>query len=199
MDTGQPASNPRGLDPDRWVEQHGDCLYRYALLRVHQADTAAEIVQETFLAALRSRGSFAGQSTERTWLMGILKHKLIDHLRARQREGSDDRVEEAATTLDDFFDSRGLWKNKPNDWGADPAEALQRREFHEILEGCLGKLPERLANAFFLRELDGWNPEEICTAIAISPTNLWARLHRARLLLRRCLEIRWFGARREQP
>lgn len=188
-----PSDPLRILEPDRWVERHGDCLYRYALLRLRKADSAAEVVQDTFLAALRSRDHFTGRSSERTWLMGILKHKLLDYLRARKRPPADAGADTDADVLDEFFNARGLWKVKSTSWGSDPAQALENREFREVLEGCLQRLPGALAEAFFSREMDGLSSEEICTAMEISPTNLWARLHRARLLLRRCLELKWFG------
>ncbi len=196
MDVAKPAVRKEGLNPEGWVDRHGDCLYRYALLRVRKADAAAELVQETFLAALRSREQFTGESSERTWLVGILKHKLMDHLRRNRRPDSGMVTIEPSDATQELFDRRGTWKHKPHRWGGNPAEVIQEREFRKILEGCLGKLPRTLGDALFLRELDGKDSEEVCTVLAISPANLWARLHRARLLMRQCLELNWFDSHR---
>lgn len=181
-------------DPDGWVDQHGDGLYRYAMLRLRDPDVAAELVQETFLEALRSRLAFEGRSSERTWLVGILRHKVIDH----QRRASRERPRADHNAAEGFFDDQGFWRVGPASWPGDPALALERREFWDVLHGCLAKLPPTLADAFLLRELEGLDTEEICRLESINPTNLWTRLHRARLLLRDCLEKNWFGRRPEQ-
>jgi RNA polymerase sigma-70 factor (ECF subfamily) len=180
-------------DPERWVDQHGDALYRYALLRLRDADRAADLVQETFAEALRAQATFSGRSSERTWLVAILKHKLIDHLRRTIRGRGAGDAEEAAKAADDSFDERGFWRRGPARWGGDASQALERREFWEVLHCCLDGLPAPLAETFFLRELDGLDADEVCRLCDITPANLWTRLHRARLALRRCLEVRWFG------
>src|SRR5689334_5348279 len=98
----------------RWLDEHGDALYAYALPRVRNADVAEDLVQETLLAAIKAHKNFAGNSAERTWLTGILKHKLIDHLRksTRQRPLSELDVD----VTEEFFDSRGQWKAASPDW-----------------------------------------------------------------------------------
>jgi RNA polymerase sigma-70 factor (ECF subfamily) len=184
--------NATVLNPESWVEEHGDSLFRFAVLRVRDADTASDLVQETFLAALRVRDTYSGRSSVRSWLVAILKHKIADHLRRigreqRFQEGRvyDDRAENA-------FDQRGLWRAAPLDWGSDPLREFQRREFWDVLGRCLSRLPPHLADAFLERELDGLSREAICQDLKITPENLSVQLFRARLLVRRCLEVHWF-------
>jgi RNA polymerase sigma-70 factor (ECF subfamily) len=174
----------------RWLEEHGDALYAYALARVRNADVAEELVQETLLAGLKGRKSFAGLSAEKTWLTGILKHKLIDHLRksARQRPLS----ELEADVTDEFFNGRGEWKAPSPEWRGRPDELLERAEFRVILGQCLSKLPSRVAQLFWLKEADNVPTEDLCQELGITPTNVWTMLHRARLGLRRCLSENWF-------
>lgn len=182
-------------DPEGWVDQHGDCLYRYALLRLGTPDLAADAVQETFLEALRAAGSFAGRSSERTWLVGILKHKIVDQLRraGRWQAACNGLAAEAEARAP--FDRRGRWRRGPAAWPEDPAHALEAREFWDAFGRCLARLPPGLADAFCLREVDGLGAEEVQARLGITPANLWARLHRARLLLRNCLEAGWFDRR----
>ena len=192
-DGGQRTSEERTVDPAGWVDRHGDGLYRYAILRLGDADRAADVVQETFLHALRSFDSFSGRSSERTWLIGILKHKVVDQLRASSRRQSlvDGLV--AGGELRPEFDQAGHWRTGPRRWGAEVGREVETREFWDAFGSCLGKLPRTLADTFLLRELDGLGSDEVQQRLGISPANLWARLHRARSLLRQCLETGWFG------
>jgi len=184
-------------NPETWVDEHGDYLYSYALLRLRHRELAEEIVQETFLAALKACRNFAGQSSERTWLVGILKHKIVDHFRRASREQPVADFDGASD--DELFRKSGEWvdhwtvEGAPKEWKDDPSQLLEQKEFWEIFKRCLAKLPPRLAEAFTLREIDGLRSEEICEILAISPNNLWVMLHRARALLRRNLEVNWFG------
>src|SRR5262249_9474111 len=187
--------NATALGPETWVEEHGDSLFRFAVLRVRDPDTASDLVQETFLAALRVRDTYSGRSSARSWLVAILKHKIADHLRRIGREQrfqvgrvSEDRAECA-------FDRRGHWRAAPLDWGSDPLRESERREFWDVLGRCLSRLPARLADAFLERELEGLSREAICRDLKIPPENLSVQLFRARLLLRRCLEMHWFCGR----
>ena len=180
-------------DPESWVDNYGDSLFRYAMFRINDAHLAEDLVQETFVAALRARDSFAGRSSGRTWLFGILKHKIIDHIRKRSRErpASDAGTIEAIPR--DSFDEKGGWNLHPAEWTTDPRLLYQQQEFWEILQHCLSELPNRLHQAFTLRELDGLSTEEICKIMDITPTNGGVMLHRARMRLRSCLEVKWFG------
>ncbi len=188
-----PMSVDTVTDPEEWVDRHGDGLYRYALSRLRSADLAADVVQETFLEALRARSSFSGRSSERTWLVGILRHKIVDHLRKARREPAASNGVSSNGASEVHFDRRGRWQVGPAYWGGDPRREMETREFWDVLNQCLSKLPRGVANAFFLRELDGLGAEEVQQILGITPANLWKRLHRARVYLRRCVESGWFG------
>lgn len=189
----QPERTSRGSDPSLWVEQYGDYLFRYAMLRLHRREVVEDLVQETFLAGLASRQGFTGKSSERTWLVGILKHKIVDHLRRHNREQPAGTMGNSGEDVEELFDNKGNWRHGPRKWSADPGSSLERQEFREVLLGCLSKLPSRLAEAFSLREIEGLGTEEICKVLQISATNLWVSLHRARMQLWLCLDHNWFG------
>jgi len=194
---GHPMTNVPGR-PDQWVELHGDYLFRFALSRLRDPKTAEDLLQETFLAALQSLDRFEGRSTERSWLTGILKHKILDHFRRSGREVEFADRSDPADPHPEWFDEDGHWKlddNSPADW-ADPGRALEQSRFWDAMGRCLGGLPARTARAFELREIDGEETVAICKTLEITPTNLWVMLHRARMHLRRCLEIHWFGRMR---
>jgi len=178
-------------DPDLWVDQYGDYLYRFALSRVKDPAAAEEIVQETFLAALRSRHNFQGRSSVRTWLIAILKHKVIDHYRKKRREEPRDDMDSFSDSTDHFFNEKGAWEIRPNKWSTNPMKVYEQREFLEVFHQCVSQLPKRLARTFMLREVDGLSTEDICKILDITATNCWVILYRARMQLRRCLELRW--------
>lgn len=179
-------------DPATWPDRYGDALYRHALVRLRDPMAAEEMVQETFLAALQGRERFAGDAAEKTWLIGILKHKIVDHLRKAAREQPyEDR--EFQALLETSFDERGHWKIDIGNW-SDPDRALERDRFWEALDECVARLPRRLAALFVMRELDGLASAEICELLELSTTNnVWVQLSRMRLRLRQCLDVRWFG------
>jgi len=181
------------LDPEVWVDEHGDALFRYALFRIHDAQVAEDLVQETFLAAIRGKDSFAGRSSVKTWLFGILKHKIIDHIRKISRERPEGDIETIADLANKNFDDQGGWKYQPSEWTTNPSLLFQQQEFWQILQSCLSELPPRLNQAFTLRELDGLSAEEVRKILGVTPTNGGVMLHRARMRLRECLELRWFG------
>ena len=175
---------------DEWLTEHGGVLYRYALLQLRDPHKAEDMVQETLLAALQAYAGFSGGATLRTWLFGILKHKIIDQFRRDAREVSLDELEVEADSgaLDeDNFTLTGHWRNRPASWG-NPEQMLASRQFWKIFQLCLDYLPERQARLFMLREVMEHSSEEICQELDITPTNLWTMLHRARLVLRQCLE-----------
>jgi len=191
-----PGDAPK-LDPAGWVKKHGDVMFRYTLVRVGSEDVAENLVQETFLAALKSKDSFSGRSSERTWLMGILKHKMLDHYRKRGREVATEDIDDAPDPADELFDAKGRWAVGPSHWTA-PEGSLERDAFWDVLSSCLEKLPERLQRCFTLREVDGLEGAEVCKVMAISETNLWVMIHRARGRLRRCIESSWFQPAAEE-
>lgn len=173
-----------------WLEQHSDYLYRFALARLRDPHLAEDVVQETFLAAIKSP-SFAEQSAPRTWLTGILKHKIIDVMRKNVREiAASDLIDDEDANMDDFFDDAGKWTEKPIKWDM-PENALEQKQFLGVLQTCMEKLPAKAAQIFLLRDVHETDNDEICKELNITPTNAWVMLYRARLGLRKCLEINW--------
>src|SRR6266446_3644260 len=193
---------PLRLDPEHWVEEYGDVLLGFAAARVRDRAIAEDLVQETFLAAIKASESFAGRSTERSWLFGILRNKLADYYRLQNREVSITDLESPLPEEQGAFGASGLGKDgwvmrhAPKAWDT-PDGALVSKEFQGVFKDCLSGLPDRVAQVFLLREIDGVSSEEICKDLALSPNNLWVMLHRARMGLRRCLEGRWFGNKRK--
>lgn len=184
----EPAASPDAIEGERGY------LLRYALLQLRNPALAEDAVQETLLAALEGRSRFSGHSTLRTWLTGILKHKIIDHLRRSGRERplngtDDDRAE--ADAIDALFAEDGHWRDQATDWG-NPYAALENSRFRVAFESCLQRLPARTARVFTMREVMEMDTEEICQELGISATNCWVMLHRARLTLRECLRLTWF-------
>lgn len=177
------------IDPAQWVNQHGDVLYRFALLRVRDPSSAEELVQETFLAALKATESFREKSSERTWLIGILKHKLVDHIRRTRREIPSDAID---AEVDAYFNDSGAWTVPPSLAG-NPVSHTEQEEIRRRLAECMRALPERLSRAFVLTQVDGVLAAEVCKILGVTATNLWVLLHRARLRLRKCLEDGGFG------
>ncbi|MGD2111474.1 MAG: sigma-70 family RNA polymerase sigma factor [Phycisphaerae bacterium] len=180
-----------------WAAVHGDVLRRYALVRVRDSETAEDLVQETFLSALRNRTQFAGRSHERTWLVGILRHKIIDHYRLSGRVGAIESYDRCVTDGQAPFDCRKNSGGKAVPWAEVGHGRVEGQEFWAVFRGCMAKLPAPLAAAFCLNELEKVGGAEVCSILGITPSNLWTRVHRARLLLRRSLEKNWFGHARD--
>lgn len=191
------ATNPN-LDPGTWVDQYGDYLYRFALARIKGQVVAEDLVQETFLAALHGRKSFKGHSTVKTWLTAILKHKIVDYLRKKNREQAIDDIDTVTQTVEGFYHNSGTWKIPPGKWDLDPSKIYEQHEFMNTLFKCLSELPGRLSKVFMLREMEGLSTKEICNALQVSSTNSWVMLYRARAYLRRCLETFWFNNTKEE-
>ena len=190
--TNEPALG----SPDTWLDEHGAALYKYALMHTRDAHKAEEVVQETLLAALQACDRFSGAASARTWLIGILKHKIIDMFRhdAREQQLDEPNVPDDADDehIESQFAADGHWHNRIADWG-NPEELLERGQFMAVLQRCLDALPPRLARLFMLREVMEENTEHICRELAITSTNLWTMLYRARLGLRQCLDKNWVG------
>jgi RNA polymerase sigma-70 factor (TIGR02943 family) len=181
-----------GVNPERWVDDHGDCLYRYALVRVRHPEVAEDLVQETLCAAVRVHHGFRGRSSERSWLCGILKNKICDHFRKLGRETNFTDLEFLNDEMSHKFIDQG-WNHDlgPSEWEAE-AEFIDRAEFWQIFRDCLSKLPARVSDVFMLREMEEMETAQVCQALKISQNNLWVMLHRARMALRECLELNWF-------
>lgn len=177
---------------NNWLDEHGDYLYRFALARLRDPHLAEDAVQETMLAAIKNN-NFEGGSSARTWLTGILKHKMIDLQRKQIREQPiSDLIDLDAsdTSMDDFFDQTGHWLDKPEKLDM-PDNSLEQKQFLAVLDECMGKLPKKLKAIFMLRDVHELENENICKELNITTTNAWVMLYRARMGLRKCLELNW--------
>lgn len=176
------------------VESLRPQLLRYARSQLRNEAWAEDAVSDTLLAALEKPQAFAGASALKTWLVGILKHKLIDQLRRHAREATVLDCDDSEDMDALLFDETGHWRNTPVDWGDQPEALFGQRQFLAVLDACVEKLPGVQGRVFMMREWLELDSEEICKELAISTTNLWVLLHRARLRLRECLQLSWFGA-----
>jgi RNA polymerase sigma-70 factor, ECF subfamily len=190
-----PRENQRVLFVE--VETHRGYMLRFATAKLRDADQAEEVVQEALLAALDGIGSFSGQSTLRTWLTSILKFKIIDFQRRviseRAHFASAPQEEDSADPewQEKMYDDTGHWQPRLKAWG-NPDVALEQKQFFDVFERCMDKLPGATGRVFFKREVMGVETDEICKEEEISASNCWVMLHRARLALRECLDRNWF-------
>jgi len=186
------------LDPSKWLDSHGDYLYRYALVRVRDAFVAEDLLQETLLAGVGGHQAHAGRSSERTWLVGIMKHKVIDHFRRVARNAP---FQLNAAGDNECFEESGPWRGHwredraPNGWTIAARQCFESAEFWETFDRCLSQLPQQMSIAFTLREIDGLTSTEICEILNVTPNNLGVLLHRSRSKLRELLEANWFCRR----
>jgi len=175
----------------KWVEDQGDYLFNFAIGQVRDTDVAEDLVQETFLAALKSQETFSGRSSERTWLVGILRHKIYDHLRKTYRECAA-RVEPLpATDADAGFGDSMAWIHEMATEATSPSRRIELAEFREHLERAMGKLPTRIAQVFQLYSIEERPNQEVCERLNISESNMWVMSHRARKQLRAELDEWW--------
>lgn len=191
MSTEAPKSKDPAPGPEQWVDLYGNALYRYALVRLSDPEIAQDIVQEALVAALDAYQRFEGKSSVKTWLIAILKRKIVDHFRRAKNLQRVDNFDEAAPGIDRMFDDTGHWSAKPNEWNVNPIKAYEQQEFIDILYKCIAKLPNRLAEIFMLREFEEMNTMQICRQLEITESNTWVMLYRARMQLRKCLETNW--------
>ena len=180
------------LVPEKWVQAYSDYLYNYTITRVNNDDLAKDLVQETFFAGLKSMKNFQGKASERTWLISILKRKIIDHYRKiNSRKGK------AEVRMNFYNDGEreGEWieERVPNSWSSDADKDLENGELKSTLEKCIDNLPEKYSMVFRMKTIQNFETEEICKELDITPSNLWVIIHRARTQLRRCMEDNWFN------
>ncbi|MBD3422795.1 MAG: sigma-70 family RNA polymerase sigma factor [Chitinivibrionales bacterium] len=177
-------------DVSKWVDRYGDILYRYALARVNDTDVAQDLVQDTFMAALKAIDNFAGKAQEKTWLIGILKHKIIDYY--RKKSSQMEKSTESAPDVDAFFDEKGRWAIPVNSWDGDPDRVLSNRQFFATLHECMDQLPKNQFLVFKFREMMTFSIEELCNILNLTATNVSVLLYRARQALRKCIDSNWF-------
>jgi RNA polymerase sigma-70 factor (TIGR02943 family) len=194
------AEHGHNLEPDHWVERYGDYLYNYAIVRVNDTAMAEDLIQETFLAGLKARDKFRGESSERTWLTAILKRKIIDTYRKKYTSKESSFGDHEATVFDgDFYNNeepfRGQWLEgkAPHSHSLLPEGELEHAELVEFIGLCIKNLPPQLAAAFVMKMIDEEDSDTICKELGITASNLWVMLHRARLKMRDCLEKKWFN------
>jgi RNA polymerase sigma-70 factor (ECF subfamily) len=194
--------NP-GLEPEKWIERYADYLYSFAYARLRKEEVAEDLVQDTFFSALRARDTFLHNASEKTWLISILKRKIIDYYRKKSTQNElnvlDKPVQTADGTRDHFFEDTtqsGHWTEgaAPKVWKKDFETSVESEEFYDILKRCITKLPEKTAAAFTMKNMDDLDTEEICKELNITPSNYWVMMHRAKLMLRECMEKNWFAA-----
>jgi len=180
------------LDAHRWLADHGDYLFRVARRQLHSDALAEDAVQDTLLAALSAQARYAGDASPRTWLTGILKHKIVDLIRRQVREVELPRDADGEEAVDSLFERDGHWAEPVRPWGNPQTEA-ELSQLRRALDECADRLKPAMAQVFSLREVAGMETAEICKELNITPTNCWVLLHRARLFMRQCLDLNGFS------
>ncbi len=177
------------------IEALRPTLMRLALLQLRNRAWAEDAVSEALLAAIEGLSRFGARAQLQTWVVGILKHKVLDQLRQRQREQQFDEVDDGEDPAEHMFVADGHFAQFPQVWNA-PSEVLRQKQFLEVLEACMDLLPGQLGRVFLMREWLELGTDEICQELGFTATNVWQMLSRARLRLRECLQLRWFGEQR---
>lgn len=179
------------LNPNKWIDSYADYLYNYTIARVNDSDIAKDLVQETFFSGLKSAKNFEGKSTERTWLISILKRKIIDYYR---KINSKKGQAEVRMSFYDNGDNEGNWieERVPQSWDKSAEQDIENDELKSQIEICISKLPQKYAMVFRMKTIQEFETDEICKELDITSSNLWVMIHRARTQLRECMEINWF-------
>jgi len=188
----EPTTVVHKLDPNKWIDNYSDYLYNYAIVRVNDHDLTKDLVQETFLAGLKSAKNFEGKSTERTWLISILKRKIIDYYR---KINSKKGQAEIRMNFYEDGENEGSWLEErvPQSWDHEAEKKIETVELHNQIDDCIDYLPEKYAMVFRMKTIQEMETEDICKELDITPSNLWVIIHRARTQLRKCLEDNWFN------
>ena len=180
------------LNPNKWVKSHADYLFNYAISRVNNHEMAKDLVQETFFAGLKAMDNFQGKASERTWLISILKRKIIDYY--RKINSAKGKAEVKVNFYSDG-EKEGEWieERVPTTWDNEAEKNIENEELKETLEACISKLPEKYEMVFRMKTIQQFETEEICKELNITSSNLWVIIHRARTQLRKCMENNWFN------
>jgi len=197
-----PQKKKHTLAPEKWVEKYSDQLYQYARFRINNNEQAMDLVQDTFLSAIKAKGSFEGRSTEKTWLVSILKRKIIDQYRKKAVHKEDniiDQQHEEASGFNLFQTDgqmKGFWQpdHLPQLVDFNTINQIDNNEFILVLNKCMDTLPERLSAVFSMRVIDEIETDDVCKELEITSSNLWVMLHRARAKMRECLEKFWLSS-----
>ena len=180
------------LNPEKWVPLYADYLFNYTISRINNHDQAKDLVQDTFFAALNAKDNFQGKASERTWLISILKRKIIDYY--RKINSAKGKAEVKMNFYSDG-EREGDWieERVPTDWNAEVEKNIENKELTIALENCINNLPEKYAMVFRMKTIQQFETEEICKELEITASNLWVIIHRARTQLRKCMEDNWFN------
>jgi len=178
------------LNPDLWIDLYADYLFNYTVTRVSDREIAKDLVQETFFAGLKSAKNFKGEATERTWLVSILKRKIIDYY--RKINSNKGKAEVRINYKDDESEGDWLEERVADPFIKNASDTLENTELGLAIHHCLSKLPSRQAEIFKLKTIENFDTEAICKEYNISPSNLWVIIHRARTVLADCLNENWF-------
>lgn len=180
------------LDTSKWIDKYADYMYNYAIVRVNNEHIAKDLVQETFFAGLKSAKNFQGKSTERTWLISILKRKIIDYYR---KINSKKGKAEVRINFYEDGENEGNWieERVPQSWQNTSDKNIENEELKSQLDKCINGLPEKYAMVFRMKTIQEFETEEICNSLNITSSNLWVMIHRARTQLRKCMEDNWFN------
>ncbi|WP_316847097.1 sigma-70 family RNA polymerase sigma factor [Pedobacter psychrodurus] len=187
--------NAELIDPHSWVVRYADYLFTYAVSRLNDEEVAKDLVQETFLAALERLDKFEGNCSEKTWLTAILKYKVIDVYRKKAR-GLDQEMKKVKNGEEEdefFYPEEGNWRVEhwPQEMGIEEPDALISKEFMEILQNCMKKLPQLWLAIFTMKHMDEEETSEICSALSVTSANFWVIIHRTKVNLRACLQKNW--------
>ncbi len=172
-----------------WVNLYTSDLYAFTLVKVGQKEIAEDLVQETFLSAYQSYQKFEGKSAPKTWLFSILKHKIADHFRSKYKKS----IEPSSSLTRNYFDENDRWKEecKPVKWPGEK-DLPDDPEFKKALNHCMDMLPQKWSSVVRLKFLEEHDSPSVCSTLEITSSNFWQIIHRAKLQLRNCLEIKWF-------
>ncbi len=181
------------LNPNSWVDNYADYLFNYAIGKVSDVETAKDLVSETFLAGLKSAKNFKGEAAERTWLIAILKRKVIDYYR---KSNSKKGKAEVRMSSNSYAEDQGDWLEEKvaDPYGNLGSDSIENEELGLALQVCIDKLPRKQSQVFTMKTIQGISTEEICNELDINPSNLWVMVHRARTTLMECLNKNWFNS-----
>ncbi|MFU8860295.1 MAG: sigma-70 family RNA polymerase sigma factor [Cyclonatronaceae bacterium] len=182
-------------DITQWVYEYSDELISWAFYKISDQSAAQDLVQETFLAAVKSKQDFERRSSPKTWLFSILNKKIVDYYRSKNKFGwattplDEDMVEQVTRG---YFDDAGSWAEATStiSWDAD-VHLLDNPDFKKVMDQCMDELPVGWNMAIVAKYYSEKSSSEICQDLRITPSNYWQIVHRAKLLLKKCIETHW--------